>query len=178
MADLTPWTWILAAMASIEAMPWWQETGIDRTPRLTHGIPLGFLDECDCDESPFGQVLVTAGEVFYSGERFPESDLIASRISTCSDTWATKITIDYARCRPVVNSRGENPSIAERYEFASGLYADGMAIWSALHCAVPGWRQEFGSVIARGWSPITRELGPCAGFSFEFTGKVKSCEEC
>ena len=173
---VTPWDWVCAAMETVEALSWWGETGVNRTPMIAHGYPLGYLDRCDCKN---GQLLVTAGPVFWTGETFPNPSGSPDRRSTPdSDGWATTITIDYARCRPVVDERGKNPSLDDLYVYADGLYADAAAIWAGLHCAAPTWRNVIGPVVVNGWGPIERELGPCAGFTFELTGKIKVCEPC
>ena len=176
-ADLTPWTWINAVLDEVEAMAWWDSTGVDRTPLLTHGFPLGWMDRCDCGNGAHGQLLVTAGEVFYAGERFPDQNVITTAIADL-DVWAVTLTIEYARCRPVIDDQGRLPTLPELRTFADGLYADAMAIWHAFHCAAPGWRRDLGKAVVRGWGPIRRDIGQCSGFTFEVTGRVQSCQTC
>lgn len=178
--DLSPWTWILAVIDEVEAMDWWTATGDDRTPLSTHGYPLGWLDRCDCANGEHGQLLVTAGDVFYAGERFPDQDQITSRLGADAGRWAVNLTIEYARCRPVIDERGTLPTITELRTFAAGLYADGMAIWRAFQCATDVWRTEpgMGPVVSKGWGPIRRDIGQCAGFTYELTAAVKSCQDC
>ena len=168
-------------MATVESMSHWQGV-TDRTPRMTHGDPRGILDGCDCAN---GQVLVTAGPMFYSGERFPDQDTIPAKSNPCEDGWAVNITVEYARCRPVVDGKGKDPSDAVVFAHAEQLYRDGMAIWQALRCAQPKWNAPQldgspipGRAVVKGWGPILRDLGPCSGFTYELTGKVKSCEDC
>lgn len=176
--DITPWTWIQAVMETVGNMPWWLETAVDRTPLVTHGYPHGWLDECDCANNAHGQALVTAGAVFYAGDTFPAPARVPVRLSTEGE-WATNLIVDYARCRPVVNERGQGPSVEARWEFADGLYRDGQEIWRALRCAVREWRETGpGFAVLTSWGPITRDIGQCAGFTYTLTAKVKVCDDC
>lgn len=175
--DITPWNWMIAVRDVVGNMDWWLDNPElnDRVPKLTVGYPLGWLDECDCNE---GQALVTAGEVFYTGDRFPDQDLQDLSFDS-NDIWAVNITLEYARCRPTATEARPIPPNADRLEFAEGLYADGQAIWRALRCAAPGWRTTGpGRAVVRGWGPILRDIGRCAGFKFDLTCRLNICEPC
>lgn len=177
MADLTPYTWINAVAATLEAMPWWLESGDDRTPEIRPGYPFGWLDGCDCDN---GQALVTAGPVFYAGERFPDEDILSRPIARGGAVkWAVNITVRYGRCRPVVDSNGRGPTAAEVTAYAEGLYDDGTAIWHALQCRAPYWRANIGSVVVRGYGPDQTLLETqCSGFQYDLTCEVATCSDC
>jgi hypothetical protein len=181
MPDVTPWTWMLAANAVVTNMAHWETVG--RTPAVLMGDPKGDLSRCGCegDGSPKGgQVLVTAGDVFYTGEQFPDPDIQRRRfINGCPDEWAVEVTVEFARCRPVFAADGRSqPSPSVIAAHAEALYADGQAIWSALRCARAGWSQSISGVIVRGWGPIQRDIGPCGGYSYTLTGRVTGCVDC
>jgi hypothetical protein len=180
MPDLTPYAWIAAGEAVVGTMPYWDEVG--RIPRVIQGDPRGDLSECGCDDpgQSGGVVLVTAGQTFWTGDQFPNPDTQRRTMSrNCPDEWAVVVTVDFARCRPVFAADSlSRPSAAKRAEYAAALYADAWAIWTALRCAQPSWNQVIGSVLVGGWGPIERDLGPCGGFTFSYTGKVRPCEEC
>jgi hypothetical protein len=181
MPDVTPWDWMLAANAVVSNMAHWEEVG--RSPAVLMGDPKGDLSRCGCegDGSPKGgQVLVTAGDVFYTGEQFPDPDILRRKFSVnCPDQWAVEVTVEFARCRPVFAADGRSqPSASTIATHAEALYEDGWAIWSALRCALPTWRQEIHSAVVRGWGPIQRDLGPCGGYSYSFVGKVDACIDC
>lgn len=179
MADVTPFTWILAAEAVVSTMAHWAEVG--REPVVVLGDPSGDLSRCGCEDgNTAGQVLVTAGPVFFSGEQFPQSDILRRQLgANCADVWATEVTVDFARCRPVFAADGRSqPTPATVKAHAEALYADGQAIWKALLCAQAAWRGSIAPVVVDGWQPIQRDLGPCGGFSYRFTGRVGACDPC
>jgi len=169
--DLTPWTWLAAFEAVISNASIWD----GKPPQIVLGNPTGFLDRCDCDE---GQVLIKAGPVFFAGERWPETDLFPPRIKDeCGADWGCNITVEFARCRPVMDQSGVVPAAAVVRSHAERLYNDGWALWGVLRDAEAEWRRQVGPVLVRGWAPIERELGPCSGFFYESTVKVKRCPE-
>jgi hypothetical protein len=181
MAASTPFTWMLAASAVVTNMAHWGT--VERSPAVLLGNPQGDLSRCGCegDGTPKGgQVLVTAGDVFYTGDQFPDPDILRTGFSPNNrDDWGVAITVEFARCRPVFAADGRSqPSPGVIAEHAEALYADGAAIWSALRCAAPQWRQSIGSVLVRGWGPIQRDLGPCGGFTYEIVAKVCPTSDC
>lgn len=181
MSPVTPFTWMLAASAVVTNMEHWGD--VERAPMVVLGNPQGDLSRCGCegDGGPGdGQILVTAGDVFYTGDSFPDPDILRRRFSSSvPDEWAAIITIEFARCRPVFAADGRShPSPARIAEHAERLYDDATAIWTALRCAAASWRQTIGPVIVRGWGPIQRDLGPCSGFSYEIAAKIDPCDNC
>lgn len=181
MPDLTPTTWTNAANAVVTNMAHWGT--VDRSPVVLLGDPKGDLSRCGCegDGTPKGgQVLITAGEVYFTGDQFPEQDVQRRKFGpNCPDRWAVPITVEFARCRPVFAADGRSqPSPAVINTHAAYLYADAWAIWTALRCAQPVWNSALGSSMVRGWGPILRDLGPCGGFAFNIVGEVKVCEPC
>lgn len=180
MADLTPYTWMTAGVGVIGSMQHWVDQG--RQPTIAPGGPNGDLSDCGCDGggNSAGVVLVTAGPVFWTGDQFPNPDTQRRTLArTCPDEWAVLVTVEFARCRPVFAADGRSkPSVQTRTEYAEALYADALAIWQALRCAQAPWRQALGPVLVGGWGPIERDLGPCGGFEFSYTGKVVPCADC
>lgn len=182
MADLTPLSWITAGEGVVGTMEHWVTVG--RTPTVLRGDPTGDVSECGCDggdsATAGGVVLVTAGPVFYSGDQFPTQDTQRLNFSNaCPDVWAVDITVKFARCRPVFAQNSlSRPSAAKRAEYAAALHDDAWAIWTALRCAQPQWRNRIGPALVGGFGPLEEDIGPCGGYQFTYTGKVKPCEEC
>lgn len=174
--EVTPWTWIEAAMNCLATMPYWKANGIDRTPKwITPGMPNAWLDQCTCD----GQLTVTAGEVYYQGESaLPERGGDPPYGAFVTDRWAVPITVQYGRCRPTADEAG-NLSQAAIHRVAPQLHADAWAVWEALFCCIPTWRQKIAQVaMTSGPVPLGDMGTACAAWSYEFVGIVSSCKEC
>lgn len=179
MADVTPFTWILAVEAVLSTMEHWETVG--RSPLMTLGTPTGDLSRCGCEDGDTaGQVLITAGQTFFTGEQFPQSDILRRKFGMgCKDAWAVEVTVDFARCRPVFAADGRSrPTPAALRAHAEALYEDGQALWRALLCAQSAWQSSVGPVVVDGWGPIQRDLGPCGGFTYKLIGRVGACDPC